>query len=265
MTESSGVIPPHGPWRDLDPRTPLEGYLSYYLSDDLSPVAVRAVTLVHNNKSDPNLETGTYGLFSTCAHGMRASIVARRYGVIFFVTRRNGERVLTGYYRLRWFALGTLNRTPPDYALAADRMRFVHPPITIGALSAKLAKTVGRPFRIYKYVDQETTAGLLRVFNRRKDKSADYLTEIDRLERFNRRQTGFRYVGWRQHEPFNWTAAREYLITTEGSTSSDARRALTTSPTNRWRCAVCGNIAINKALLKRCPDCKTMNALQPVS
>src|SRR5258708_36321714 len=75
------VIPPNPPWRELNPTMPLEGYVSYYLSDDLSGLPVRAVTLLRNNKSDPNLETKTYGLFSTCGHGMRASIGKNRYGV----------------------------------------------------------------------------------------------------------------------------------------------------------------------------------------
>ena len=51
------------------------GFLSFYLRDELSALAVRGVTLPGNNKSDPNLETGTYGLFSICCQSMRAGIV----------------------------------------------------------------------------------------------------------------------------------------------------------------------------------------------
>src|SRR5688572_1746046 len=116
--------PPARPWRELNPLLAAGGYLSYYYSDVLSPVPVRGVTLPANNKSDPNVETLTYGLFSTCGHSMRASIVANRVPYIFFVTNRGGQRILTGYYRLRWYAPGPLQRRPADYALAAEHGRF---------------------------------------------------------------------------------------------------------------------------------------------
>jgi hypothetical protein len=257
------VIPPNPPWRELNPTMPLEGYLSYYLSDDLSGLPVRAVTLLRNNKSDPNLETKTYGLFSTCGHGMRASIVKNRYGVIFFVTRRLGERVLAGYYRIRWYAAGAPNQVPPDYALAADAIRFVTPAIRLTDLPLKLRRIVSKRFRVFKHVDAETTAGLLAVFNRRTDRSNEYLAEIDRLERFNRRHTTYRYVGWQQDRPFSWDLAREYLSPRPSETTAPTR-ASTSSPTDTWLCSACGAVSLNKARLKRCPECKTMNALHAV-
>jgi hypothetical protein len=260
---TAAAIPPNAPWRELNPMTPLEGYLSFYLSDDLSGLAVRAVTLLRNNKSDPNLETKTYGLFSTCGHGMRASIVKKRYGVIFFMTRRGGERVLAGYYRLRWYAVGAPNQVPPDFALAADAMRFVNPPIRLQDLPIKLRRIVSKRFRIFKHVDAETTAGLLAIFNRRKDGSNEYLAEIDRLERFNRRHTGYRYVGWQQDRPFSWDLAPEYLAAPLPE-STTPTRASTSSPTDMWLCAACGKTSENKARLKRCPECKAMNTLRAV-
>ena len=48
-----------------------------YLADDLSRLPVRHITRPHDNKSDPNIETGTYGLFSTCENQMRSGIVNR--------------------------------------------------------------------------------------------------------------------------------------------------------------------------------------------
>src|SRR5205823_12615425 len=115
---------------------------------------------------------------------------------IFFMTRRGRERVLAGYYRLRWYAVGNPNQVPPDYALAADAIRFVNPPIPLTDVPLKLRRVVSKRFRIFKHVDAETTASLLAVFNRLKDRSNEHLAEIDRLERFNRRHTGYRYVGW---------------------------------------------------------------------
>jgi hypothetical protein len=260
---TAAVIPPNAPWRELNPRPPLEGYLSYYLSDDLSGLAVRAVTLLRNNKSDPNLETKTYGLFSTCGQGMRASIVKNRYGVIFFMTRRGTERVLAGYYRVRWYAVGAPNQVPPDYALAADSIRFVNPSIRLADLPLKLRRVVSKRFRIFKHVDAETTAGLLDVFNRRKDRSNEHLAEIDRLERFNRSHTGYRYVGWQQDRPFSWDLAREYL-SVPPSESTTTTRASTSSPTDTWLCSACGQTSANKARLKRCPECKAMITLRAV-
>jgi hypothetical protein len=257
------VIPPNAPWRELNPTSPLEGYLSYYLSDDLSGLPVRAVTLLRNNKSDPNLETKTYGLFSTCGHGMRASIVNNRYGVIFFMTRLGSERVLVGYYRLRWYAVGAANQIPPDYALAADEIRFVNPPIRPTDLPLKLRRIVSKRFRIFKHVDAETTSGLLAVLNRRRDRTNEYVAEIDRLERFNRRHTTYRYVGWQQDKPFSWDLAREYLSTppVESSTST---RPSTSSPTDTWICSACGKTSVNKSRLRRCPECKAMNTVRAV-
>jgi len=259
----AAVIPPNPPWRELYPATPLEGYLSYYLSDDLSRLPVRAVTLVRNNKADPNLETKTYGLFSTCGHGMRASIVKHRYGVIFFLTRRGGRRVLTGYYRLRWYTLGAPNDVPPDYALAADVIRFVNPPIEISELPPKPRRVVDKWFRVFKHVDAETTAALLAAFNRRKDRSNEHVAEIDRLERFSRGRTGYRYVGRKQAQPFNWELAGMYLAATSSETTPPTR-ASTSSPTNEWVCAACDVVSVNKARLKRCPECGAMNSLRAV-
>lgn len=87
-TPAPDVIPPRPPWRDLVPNESADSYLSFYLPDELSALPVRGITLPANNKSDPNLETQTYGLFSTCSHVMRASIVARRCPYIFFLTRQ---------------------------------------------------------------------------------------------------------------------------------------------------------------------------------
>lgn len=257
------VVPPNPPWQELRPATPLEGYLSYYLSDDLSGLPVRAVTLLRNNKSDPNLETKTYGLFSTCGHGMRASIVKNRYGIIFFLTRRSGKRVLTGYYRLRWYTLGAPNNVPPDYALAADVIRFVNPPVQLEELPPKLRRVVGKWFRVYKHVDAGTTAELLAVFNRRKDRSNEHLAEIDRLERFSRRHTGYRYVGRKQDQPFSWDLAQKYLSPLPAEATPPIR-ASTSSPTDTWLCATCGKTSSNKARLKSCPECGAMNTLRAV-
>ena len=155
MTDDAteNVRPPNPPWCDLQPRDSAGGFLSFFLRDELSGMAVRAVTLPGNNKSDPNIETGTYGLFSTCCQDMRAGAVARRCRWLFFLTRQNGERVLAGYYRIRWYARGplVLSGRSADYLLAAEEMRFVHPTVPIRDLPDQAKKTVARRFRTFKY------------------------------------------------------------------------------------------------------------------
>jgi hypothetical protein len=236
--------------------------VTFYYSDDLSPLPVRAVTLAANNKSDPNLETGTYGLFSTCAHSMRASVVKNRDAYLFFVTRRDSRRVLTGYYHLRWYAPGALIRQPPDYALAADQIRFIHPGIPLDKLPRKAARVLGTPFRIFRRVDAAVAGALVSALKTRPNRTGDYLLEIGRLERFNRFRTGYRYPSWRREEAFDWRFAKEYLMVNTGAASQTVS---TTSATDDWRCEVCDRVTHNKALLKRCPECGALGSLKAVA
>ena len=76
-----------------------------YYSEPLARWPVREITRPGDNKSDPNIETGTYGLFSTCEPGMRNRIVHDGAATIFFLTtRKRGEgRVLSGYYHVGWY------------------------------------------------------------------------------------------------------------------------------------------------------------------
>src|ERR1044071_3989814 len=114
------IKPPNPLWRELKSPEDAAGYLSIYYSDDLSPLPIRWVTKPGDHKSDPNLETLTYGLFSTCGPQMRAGVVSRNSEYLFFATARKGERVLTGYYHLGWYAQGVYEGKT-DYCLAADR------------------------------------------------------------------------------------------------------------------------------------------------
>ena len=179
------------------------------------------------------------------------------------MTRVGRERVIAGYYHLRWYALGAPDQVPPDYALAADRIRFVNPPIRLESLPIKLRRVVAKRFRVFKHVDAEVTAGLMAVLNRRRDRTMDFLAEIERLERFNRRHTSYHYVGWQQNEPFTWELAREYLSVPPPEAAT-LTRASTSSPADEWVCSACGQISVNKARLKRCPECKVMHTLRAV-
>jgi hypothetical protein len=263
QVNSTDSRPPAPPWCEIRPRRP-EGYLSYYLADGLSGFPVRAVTLPNNNKSDPNIETKTYGLFSTCAHGMRASVVKQHYGFVVFITRQHGERVVTGYYRLRWYAPGALVRVPPDFALAADRVRFVYPAIRPSELPSTVSEVVKKPFRIFKHIAPETLQSLVEALEERSDATDEYLAEIDRLERYNQFHTGYRYPTWKLRESFSWQLAPRYLHTGSGA---QGKRALasTSSPNDAWDCSACGAVVHNKALLKRCPECGGMDSLRPTA
>lgn len=63
------------------------GYLSVYLSEPLARYPIRHVTRPADNKNDPNIETGTFGLFSTCEQQMRAKIVREGRSYLFFATK----------------------------------------------------------------------------------------------------------------------------------------------------------------------------------
>src|SRR2546423_14285745 len=102
----SSVKPPNPPWQELNSPKDAGGYLSIYYSDDLSPLPIRRITKPGDQKADPNLETLTYGFFSTCSPELRAGAVKRRSSHLFFATLWKGARHLTGYYQLRWHARG---------------------------------------------------------------------------------------------------------------------------------------------------------------
>ncbi len=254
--------PPNPPWRELAAHAPAEGNLSVYLADGLSSLPVRGVTLPGNNKSDPNIETQTFGLFSTCERAMRAGIVQDGRQYIFFITNQGAGRILTGYYRVRWYARAAGGAAPSDFALATDEARFIWPAIPLDALPMRIRRVVGTRFRLTKRVDAETTAALLRLLKERPGRTADYLQEIARLERFNLFRTGFRYVAWRQAEPFGWVLAGRYLRSTSSASAAGALRGTrNTSRGDRWECGTCGQSVKNKALLRQCPWCGAIGTL----
>ena len=262
LTSLVSVKPPALPWSPLRTIQPATGYLSMYLADNLSRLPVRHITRPKDNKSDPNIETGTYGLFSTCERQMRSGIVKRGAQYIIFMCRWDGRRVISGYYRLAWKAQGTLHTEKrTDFVLAADEVHFVDPPIPITELPEPIAAVAGTRFRLVKRIDSVHTQALISILGERPNATGDYLSEIDRLERFQSFHSGYRYVTWQQQEPFSWDMARRYL---EPSTKLNG--VPNQSDTGAWRCIedACEQYVINQALLKRCPFCGSMGTLQPV-
>jgi hypothetical protein len=247
--------PPRPPWRSLPKSSGPDGYVSVYLSDPLARYPVRAVTKPRDNKSDPNLETGTYGVFSTCQIKMRTSIATKGVRYIFFVTtHRPGKRVLTGYYRIGWYAPGPDH----DYVLAASSWRFVEP-IAVSSLTGSLRDAV-LVRRGYEGLDREQAEHLRGLLDARADRTADYVQEIRRLEALSVRYTGYSYPSWTRSTGWSWSDVPTYLAATpptEGGPQSN------TAPGGRWICSACEARSISKARLKRCGSCGAIATLRP--
>lgn len=250
---------PEGPWHELDPVDPAVGYGSLYLSDPLARVPVREVTRLGDNKSDPNLETGTYGLFSTCQLSTRIGVVQRRAAYLVFVTTwpPAGGRAIAGYYRIGWWTEGSLHPAQKDYSLAADHARWVDP-VPVRALPSPLNDPSLWTFRGGKKFDAAQTAAIVAHLDSLPDRSDLYRREVDRLERWNLHNTGYRYVNWRRGQPFTWADAPSYLTKADLPDPSESNR----SKSGRWRCVECADEFASGALLKVCPNCSSVGTLQ---
>lgn len=255
----NSIAPPNSPWRELDSPEDSSGYISIYYSDDLSSLPVRWVTKPGDNKSDPNLETLSYGLFSTCAPSMRSGAVKRRSSYLFFATSRKKERVLTGYYHLRWYAHGALGET--DFCLAADKVKFIYEPISLKKVDRSCRTNVSDWFRNMRLLTGDECGRIVNLLKDEPDATADYLGEIDRLERFNLRHSGYRYPSWKRKEKFSWEIAPDLLNVNQGK--QKPQKVPNTSPSGLWKCESCSQIVKNKALLKRCPHCEGVGTLKP--
>jgi hypothetical protein len=248
--------PPNDPWIPLQRADPPSGYLSVYLSDDLATrYPVRDVTRIADNKSDPNLETRSYGLFSTCEERMRAGVVKRGIRYVFFLTsHRRAPRAVTGYYDIRWYTKGALS----DDALAAERVRFVAP-IPVADVEGSLGHELQRRFRMCLLLNAKHTGELRDLIDASSDLTDRYVEEIDRLERLAMRYTGYRYPSWRRTAPFSWTDARGWLPA-EDDQILDVPNS---SPTGQWTCVACHDAIRSVARLKMCPNCGRRGTLRP--
>lgn len=250
--------PPNAPWQEIQNPTGA-GYLSVYYSDDLSPLPVRFVTKPGDNKSDPNLETLTYGLFSTCSPSMRSSLVRRHAEYIFFTTMRPAGRVLSGFYRIRWFATANSPRKA-DFYLAADSAHFVAAAPSLREVDRACRTNLNRRFRNTLLLDATQCTAVGGYLMRLPNALPAYLAEIDRLERFSRIHSGFRYPSWKRKEKFDWSGAAKHL---QPPAAAAIRVVANASPSGKWKCNTCSAGVENKALLRQCPSCGTIGTLQP--
>lgn len=247
--------PPADPWEPIEKKDGSGSYVSVYLSSDLARLPIRDVTRLGDNKSDPNLETMTYGLFSTCEPIMRGSIKARGISEILFLTTiEDLGRCLVGRYELGWFVEFGDN----DVALAATSMRFVEP-IPVTRIVGKAGIQINKRLRNFQIVRDDGATDLRRLIDGSRDRSADYIEEIARLERMSMSRTGYSYPSWDKRESFSWVEAGAYL-----AELPEGHDAPNTSPSGKWICTVCQTEIINAARLKICNVCKSRGTLEPV-
>lgn len=226
-----------------------------YLSDPIARYPVRAVTKPRDNKSDPNLETGTYGVFSTCQIKMRKSVATKGVPYVFFVTtHRAGERVLAGYYRVGWYAPGP----DSDYVLAASSWRFVEP-VAASSLRGALREAV-LVRRGYVGLEPEQADQMRKLLDGRDDWTGRYVEEIHRLESLSVRYTGYSYPTWMRASGWGWSDVATYLA---HPAPADAGSPPNTAPGGRWVCSACGARSISEARLKRCGVCGALSTLRP--
>jgi hypothetical protein len=261
------VLSPSGPegarWKPITPRHGTFGYASFYHADELAALPVRAVTRIKDNKSDPNLETGTYGLFSTCQKQMRSGIIKHGASFIFFFTRPRGqERHLAGMYELGAWTQGGLGTAAHDFAIAAKSVHFISP-IPIADLSGGLAAPLGRRWRLTKRLSIEQTASLAEIVRQQPNLTDQYLLEVDRLERLNKFNSGYRYPTWLREHPWTWSDASMYLRQVPDDPGSEP--VPNSSTTGWWGCNRCDAAIENGALLKACPRCRELGTLRPLT
>jgi len=204
-SSARNVRPPNAPWTAMRSGTSGRAALSFYYSDSLSRIPVREVSHKNDPKADPNIETSSFGLFSTCDRGMRATIVREGIQLQFFCTNRKDGRVLTGYYRLGWY-YKLPHSGLDDYMLVAKERRFVSPGFPLKDLTGYLyGVRLDKRFRTFRYIDAETARRLVRLLKDTPDATKQYISEVHRLEKLTIKREG--YVYHNRYTHFGWDVA----------------------------------------------------------
>jgi hypothetical protein len=206
------VRPPNPPWKSIEYKATNLATISFYYGDAKSAVIpIRDVSNRRDAKPDPNIETGTYGLFSVCCKKERKAIVEKGIPLQFFCTSRKGSvRVLTGYYRPAWYC----ELEHDDYAIAADRVRFVSPGFELEKLTTFMdgfpIDTFFRGRSPWRYIlEPEVIRKFLLLLYTAADSTVDYLKEINKQEKDALEQYGYIYNN--RTEGLSWTYAAELM------------------------------------------------------
>lgn len=204
-------------WQKIKKNNEATAHLAYYYSNQKTEFPVRDVAKKWDNKSDPNIETKSYGMFSTCMPPARKNMVKRGDSYIFFFTRRNKQRILTGYYELDKFVPTGITPTRggkpskfKDIALLAKRTHFVRDgiPFTGKTWSKIKSKHIheneikGFGPRDFVNVDAKMTKKLKKLLDEQKDITAEYVKEIHNLENINKENHGKKYPTWKRNNGF---------------------------------------------------------------
>lgn len=138
---------------------------------------------------------------------------------LFFVTRRGRPRVLTGMYLVRWYA--TLSKAAKDFCLAADEAWFVGDPIPLSDVDRACGTRIDRWFRNCLCLDsREECRRLEALLRTRTNALGAYLEETDRLERFNLKHGGYRYVSGKVRQAFSWQCQKAKTILEKAAADS---------------------------------------------
>lgn len=218
-------------WLKLDKNPEVTGHIAYYYSDQKAELPIRGIRKQCDSKADPNIETRTYGLFTTCMPPARKNIVERGDSYLFLFTKWKGQRMFTGYYELDEYIDTGLtpkangkDRKFRDLALRAKRLHFVRNGIplegdrwkVITADSFNNGHIDAYGPRDFKQIDADMTRRLKKMLDKQQDITNEYVKEIKRLEEENFRNYGYRYPSWLRKEGFSDEHIRGF-IKIEGS------------------------------------------------
>lgn len=121
--------------------------------------------------------------------------------------------MITGYYEISaYVSTGFVNRGRhvtyhfPDYAFLARKVRFISPGLSLGdhgetwweKVRIQATGITGYGLRSAQQVSARETSLLLTMLNEQRDRTAEYIDEIHRLESENLREFGVRYPTFQQ-------------------------------------------------------------------
>jgi hypothetical protein len=110
--------------------------------------------------------------------------------------------VLTGQYLVKWYAPVTPNGD--DFCLAADHIWFVENPVPLIDVDKACGTDVSRPFRTCLRVNTEKCVQIEKLLKCMPNVIKSYLVEIDRLERFNLKYGGYKYITAKRKDSYSW-------------------------------------------------------------